>query len=135
MITIHHQRADEPSRTPDRPAYYDAETVFVGGQSYTARARYGVCHDIARQLVAAGVPDQPVTTVEQPSGWSIGYPSLHRMALRTVSESATHPVHGRRWTDPAETFGRLPPKAQNRGSKPLAATSAHPAEMEAENAL
>jgi hypothetical protein len=126
VIVIHH-RADEASRSPDRPCFYDAEANVLG-QSYTVRARYGAVHDLARELVAAGVPDQAVTTVQQPHGCQMGYPSMYRLAATTVSEGPTHPVHGRRWTDPAEAFGRLPPKGQNRGSMPPADIGVPPAE-------
>jgi hypothetical protein len=103
MIVIH-QRADEAGRSPDRPCYYDAEANVLG-QSYTVRARYGACHDLARELVAAGIPDQPVTTIHQPQGWRIGYPSLHRMALRTI-------VTAERFATLAGATEHLP---QNRG--------------------
>ena len=111
--------ADEPSRTPERPCAYDA-TTEVEGVVYIARHRYGAAHAIARQLVAAGIADQPVAVLQPPQGYRIAYPSLHRMAGRTIAESATHPVHGRRWVDPAETFGRSPPTAHLLGVSPSA---------------
>ena len=145
MIVIH-QRADEASRSPDRPCYYDAEANVLGGssasspdaerqrlgQSYTVRGRYGACHDIARQLVAAGIPDQPVTTIQEPQGWRIGYPSLHPMALRTIVEGVTTTIREAVWKDPAERFATLAGAAehlpQNRGEAADHGSLAPPAE-------
>ena len=105
MITIY-QTADEPSRSADRPCYYDA-TCTAKGWAFTARARYGACHAVARQLVAAGFPDEPVTVVQAPHGWELRYPSLHRLSLRTIAEGPTTPLRSAHWTDPTEAFARL----------------------------
>ncbi len=104
MIAIT-QRADEASRSPDRRCYYVA-SAEVDGIAYAARARYGAANDIARQLVAAGIPDQSVIARTMPQGWELGYHSLYRLATRTVSEGPTRPLHEHRWIDPAVAFSR-----------------------------
>lgn len=126
MITIT-QVADEASRTPDRPCYYDASAI-VDGVEYKARARYDVTHDIARQLVAAGVPDQPVVTIQLPQGWKVSYRSLHKKAKYTVAEGASHSVHVERWRDPVEAFARLRVNAENGGEAPPEASECPEAE-------
>ena len=95
------QRADEPSGTPDRPCYYDAETE-VDGVRFAARARYGVNHNLARQLVAAGISDQAVEITTFGICGVLTYPSLHWMAQRTIAEGPTTPICERKFTDPAE---------------------------------
>ena len=109
MITIY-QAADEPSRSPDRPCYYIAKAEWRG-QSFTARARYGVINDLARQLVAAGAEDHFVEVrVEGIPGY-IAHRSLHQLATRTIEEGPTTPLRDVKWRDPSEHFARLGGKA------------------------
>ena len=91
--------ADEPSRTPAKPCYYDA-TVTIAGQCYTARARGTAAFAMARVLVAASIADQPVVCTQQPRGWRVSYRSLHRMAGRATAESPAAPVRTVAWRDP-----------------------------------
>lgn len=120
-------RPDEPSRSPERPCYYDASAT-IDGRTYTARARYGVVGALARLLVAAGVADAPLL-VRQPGAAEMTYRSFHAVAGRTIREGPAHPIHGAPWVDLAEAFGRpapVPYTAQNRGYLPADDISAIP---------
>jgi len=114
MIRMH-QRPIEPTRTPDNNCRYEAEAI-VNGQRYSASSRKGVPFELARVLVAAGVPDQSVTVAHEGLRGETAYRSLHWMAQRTIEESARTPVHEVRYREypggPAEHGG----EAQNRGS-------------------
>jgi hypothetical protein len=46
----------EATRTPDGPCDWVAETM-IDGQSFSARSKHGAPNELARQLVAAGIPD------------------------------------------------------------------------------
>ena len=127
-------RANEASRTPDRPCFYDANTS-VDGVTYAARARYGVCNEIARQLVAAGIPDQPVTAIQQPQGWQINYRSLHHMALRTIEEGATTLIRGRTWRDPSDRMAAGGWGKVILSQEPVSASTYRPAEHPRQNGL
>jgi len=58
MITVH-QRPLEATRTANKSCKWVAEAI-VNGRTYTATSRIWPANDIARQLVAAGVPDAPM---------------------------------------------------------------------------
>ena len=105
MITIY-QMADETSRSPDRPCYY-AATAEWRGQNFTARARYGVINDLARQLTAAGAEDHFVEVRTAGIPGYAAYRSLHMLATRTVSEVPTTPLRDTRWIDPAPRLAAL----------------------------
>ena len=57
-ITIH-QRPHELTRSANKSCKWVAEAI-VNGHAYTAISRMAPAHDIARQLVADGVPDAPM---------------------------------------------------------------------------
>jgi hypothetical protein len=94
-----HQWPDEPARTPEYICLYEAETV-VDGQRYSARSRRGAPFALARVLVAAGVPDQPVRVTYKALRGHMSYCSPHRMAELTIGESATAPVRLDRFKEP-----------------------------------
>ena len=56
MTVIVHQRPLEETRTPGKSCKWVAEAI-VNGRTYTAISRMAPANDIARQLVADGVPD------------------------------------------------------------------------------
>ncbi len=58
MIVVR-QFADEASRTPNNSCYWQAECV-VDGLAYVARSRHGAPYALARELLAAGIPDAPM---------------------------------------------------------------------------
>ena len=108
---------DRPSGPVGRPCFYDAEATWLG-RSYVARARYGASHALARELVAAGIPDQPVEIIHTPGNAILAYKSLHRLAIYTVSEGPATLLRSRRWTDPSLAFGGMASKAKKGGGRP-----------------
>jgi hypothetical protein len=84
MITIH-QHSLENSRTAENSCTWLAETE-IDGQHFEARSRRGAPHELARTLVAAGIPDQPVRVEHVGLRGHMAYPSLHRMADVTYTE-------------------------------------------------
>jgi hypothetical protein len=85
-ITIR-QRTLENTRTPDRSCIYEAECE-VDGRCYAATSRHGAPIELARLLVSARIPDQPVEGVTVGIKGGITYRSLHGMALWTYAEGA-----------------------------------------------
>jgi hypothetical protein len=94
------QRALEGTRTPNRPCLWEARAV-LGRRVFVARSRHGAPFELARKLVDDGVHDVPVEV------GGITHPSLHRMAERTVVESATVSVRRGRYVPPEERFPLL----------------------------
>ena len=94
-ITMHQSPA-EPTRTPENNCTYAAEAI-IDGQRYCARSRRGAPFALARVLVAAGMPDQPVQVMHEGLRGYMSYRSLHRMAVRTIEESGRGPVHDVRY--------------------------------------
>lgn len=67
-------------------ASLDVAEATHRGRAFTATSRHGATMALARQLVAAGCPDQPVE-VRFPDGrLRFTAPSLHRLAELTISE-------------------------------------------------
>jgi hypothetical protein len=104
VTVIVNQRADEASRTADNSCAYDAETE-IGGVVYKARSRRGAPNELARQLVSAGIADQPVIVRTFGLTGEIAYRSLHGMAAWSYSEGRTTRLQRARWSDPTERFG------------------------------
>jgi hypothetical protein len=50
---------DEATRTSNSAYVWTAEAM-VEGRAYTAQSRHGPANQLARQLVAAGLPDRPM---------------------------------------------------------------------------
>jgi len=111
MITIQ-QWPDELTRTQENNCRYEAEAV-IDGERYSVRARRGAPFALARVLIAAGIPDQPVSVAHSSLRGAMTYRRLHRMAELTVKESAGTPVRlGRYEERPAFLSG----EPQNGGS-------------------
>lgn len=72
-------------------------TAEINGVAYQARHRNGAPQALARALVEAGIPDQRVEVVTDGIKGVTSYRSLHAMALRTMEESATIPLHSTWW--------------------------------------
>jgi hypothetical protein len=90
------QRPDGQHRT-NRGCPWIAECT-VDGVGYAASSRSGASYALARVLVAAGVPDQPMHLTSQGLRGETRLPSIHVMAGFTMAESATQPVHKVRWS-------------------------------------
>ena len=88
MAIVMHQSPDEPTRTLENNCQYEVEAV-VDGQRYFARSRRGAPFALARALVLVGIPDRPVLVMHKGLRGEMRYRSLHRMAGRTVRESAS----------------------------------------------
>ena len=91
----------------------------VDGRRYSAKSRHGAANELARVLVSAGVPDQPVEIRQVGIKGCATYRSLQELASWAYEESATVPLRRVRWK-PRPDFsvdfrGR---DAQNRGETP-----------------
>ena len=63
-ITVH-QRPLEATRSANKSCKWVAEAL-VNGRTFTATSRMASANDIARQLVADGVPDVPMHVYTPP---------------------------------------------------------------------
>jgi hypothetical protein len=84
MITIR-QRALPETRTRENSCAWLAEATINGCQ-FEAKSRRGAPHELARALVAAGIPDQPVQVENAGRRGAMHYRSLHSMAGGTFTE-------------------------------------------------
>lgn len=96
-MTLARQRPDEQHRT-NRGCPWVA-TCEIAGTSYAARSRSGAPYALARILVAAGIPDQPMSLVTQGLKGEMRFRSIHRMAGWTVAESSSTPAKLVKWTE------------------------------------
>jgi len=76
---------DEATRTSNSPCVWIAEAT-VNGRIYTARSRHGPANELARQLVAAGLPDRPMVIRYHGLRASMTCRSFHAAASWTFSE-------------------------------------------------
>ncbi len=105
-ISLRVDQSSAPTATKGRA--WIATTVLDGAQ-VQARSHNGASYALARQLVAAGVPDQPVRVSQDGIAGHIAWPSLHKHAGRTIAESATHPISGKRYTPHPRSIRPVPP--------------------------
>ncbi len=66
----------------------DIATTRWNDQDWSATSTHGATMDLARKLVAAGCPDQPWQAVGTDGARRVFGKSLHRLATRTITESA-----------------------------------------------
>jgi hypothetical protein len=95
------QRPVEETPTPERSCVYEAECE-VDGRRYSARSRHGAANELARVLVSAGVPDQPVEIRQAGIKGCMTWHSLHELARWTYHESATVTLRRVRWKPPPD---------------------------------
>ena len=76
---------DEAARTSNSACAWIAEAT-VEGRTYTARSRHGPANELARQLVAAGLPDRPMVIRCLGLAGTMTYRSFHAAARWTFSE-------------------------------------------------
>jgi hypothetical protein len=98
MITVMLQ-PDEPTRTASKPCSWVAECC-VDDVFYRGRSRNAAANELARVMVAAGVPDDEMQTVLRSGMPVMHYRSFHAAAKWTYQESATNPVHRVRYVPP-----------------------------------
>ena len=104
MILVN-QYMQPDSRTQNNGSAWIAEAM-VDGKLYSARSRHGAPMALARELVAAGVGDQPVRVSTDGVAGHLTYRSLHRMAGRTIVESATKSVRDQKWVLADHVWGK-----------------------------
>jgi hypothetical protein len=79
----------EGTRTPNGVCYWVAETTLQDERFFSVRSRHGALNGLARQLVAAGIPDQPMEACDRRSGLkTLTYRSFHAAAKWTYREGA-----------------------------------------------
>ena len=76
---------EEATRTANSGCVWIAVATVEGG-IYTARSRHGVANELARQLVAAGLPDRPIVIRCDGLAGTMTYRSFHAAAMWTFSE-------------------------------------------------
>ena len=121
MIEIR-QRIVPRSRT-HTGSLWEASTE-IDGMSYSAASRHGAPQALARVLVAAGIPDQPVKVRSEVCIFDNGaeirteklrgcirYRSLHAMA-KTTFEEGDRPLHRARFKERTQIARPLPPVRQ-----------------------
>src|SRR5918911_1524253 len=99
-ITVH-QRPLEATRTPGKSCKWSGEAI-VNGRTYTATSRMAPANDIARQLVADGVPDGPMQVYSAGLKGCLVWRSFYKAAERTFEKNAKVPVRGRRYHPPQD---------------------------------
>lgn len=113
----------EQTRTPNSGCLWLAECE-VDGQHYEARSRHGAANALSRQLLAAGIADQPMEVHFAGLPGYLRWGSLEAAANRTYTEG-NRPVQCIRWVAPQDAVQaiRATPK---RGFNAMAATSDPP---------
>src|SRR5262249_39540492 len=85
-ITVH-QRPIEATRTANKSCKWVAEAI-VNGRTYVATSRMAPANDIARQLVADGVPDAPMHVYTAGLKGCLVWRSFYKAAGYTFKENA-----------------------------------------------
>ena len=93
---------------PDaKQVVYLSAVCEIDGIPYSARSRSGASNELARVLVAAGIPDQPMAAVQKGLKGELTYRSFHEAAKCTYQETETMPLRRVPWVDPAVKHARL----------------------------
>ena len=126
MSVIVHQRTLEVTGTASKSCKWVAEAI-VNGRTYTATSRMAPANEIARQLVADGVPDAPMYVYTLGLKGCLVWRSFHKAAGFTIEETATKPVHMVRWRNPAVERAQIAARtAPKQGVKAPAGTPVAP---------
>src|SRR5215472_13563745 len=99
MTIIVHQRPLAATRSANKSCKWIAEAI-VNGRTYTATSRMAPANEIARQLVADGVPDAPMQVYMARLKGCLIWRSFHKAAGYTFKENAHTPVKRDRWEAP-----------------------------------
>ena len=91
-----YQRPLETRRSSGKSCKWVGEAI-VNGKTYTATSRMAPANDIARQLVADGVPDAPMHVYTEGLKGCLVWRSFCRAAGYTFKENAQTPVKRVRW--------------------------------------
>ena len=106
MTMTVHQRPLERTHSSNKSCKWVAEAI-VNGKTYTPTSRMAPANDIARQLVADGVPDASMHVYTAGLKGCLVWRSFHKAAGYTVEETATKPVHMVRWESPEARAVRI----------------------------
>ena|SRR5215467_3884370 len=106
MTIIVHQRLLAAKCSANKSCKWVAEAI-ANGRTYTATSRMAPANDIARQLVADGVPDAPMHVYTAGLKCCMFWRSFHKAAGLTCEESVAKPVHGVRWRNPADRVAQF----------------------------
>jgi len=124
-ITVH-QRPVEATHSANKSCKWVAEAI-VNGRTYTATSRMAPANEIARELVADGVPDAPMHIYTLGLKGALVWRSFYRAAGYTIEETATKPVHMVRWESSEARAARITATlAPKQGVKGSAATRVAP---------
>ena len=123
MIRVH-QRPEERTRSANNGCCWIAEAI-VNGILYSARSRHGAPHELARALVAAGIPDSPMQVMTAGLRGETTYRSFHAMAGYSFKENAQTPLRRARYRPP-ETAQEGGPAAPKQGVNAPAGSPAAP---------
>jgi len=122
VTIIVHQRPLEDTRTSSKSCKWVGEAI-VNGRTYAATSRMAPANDIARQLVADGLPDAPMQVYSAGLKGCLNWPSFRLAALFTYEETATKSVRMVRWRDNAARMAQYTAAYRiNRGVNASAAT-------------
>jgi hypothetical protein len=111
---------EERTHTPSKSCFYTA-TCEIGDATYTARSRDGAIHELARVLVAAGIPDAPLEVHQAGLHGHLTHCSFYAAAGWICVETATKPLHRARCEDPAVKRARFAAAFGERQGKPIPA--------------
>src|ERR1043166_9665862 len=95
VTVVVHQRPLEGTHTANKSCKWVAEAI-VNGPTYTATSRMAPANDIARQLVADGVPDAPMQVYTEGLKGCLVWRSFYSAAGYTFEENDRAPVKRRR---------------------------------------
>ena len=118
MTIIVRQRPLEETRRPNKPCQWIA-TASIAGREYTAISRTAPALDLARELVALGLPDEPMCVLTSGLKGSMIWPSFHKAASRMIKENRTTAVRTLRYQPHYRQRDRGP-IAPKQGVKPEA---------------
>src|SRR5215472_11736885 len=122
MSVIVHQRSLEVTGTASKSCKWVAEAI-VNGRTYTTTSRMAPANEIARQLVADGVPDAPMQVYTAGLKGCLIWRTFHKAAGYTFKENAQTPVKRVKWEAPEDAAQRYR-VGQKQGVKAVAASCA-----------
>jgi hypothetical protein len=99
-VIVVRARPLEETRTPNSGCLWLAECE-VDGKHYEARSRHGAANALARQLMAAGIADQPLEVHFDGLPGHLRWGSLEAAANRAYTEG-NRPVQCVRWVAPQD---------------------------------
>jgi hypothetical protein len=88
----------EATRTPNSGCIWLA-ACEIDGQHFEARSRHGAANALARELVAAGIPDRPLEVHFEGLAGCLRWGSIAAAAKRTYTEG-NRPLQCIRWIAP-----------------------------------